>query len=606
MITDAIGSSETGFTGISFVSAGGPHRGGPTVTPGPSTIVIDDDGRRVVRARSGRLARGGHMPLGYYKDPVKTAAMFVEVDGERYVVPGDMARVEEDGTITLLGRGNMCVNTGGEKVFPEEVEGAIKEHPDVFDTLVIGMPDERLGQRVAAIVQPRQGASLDLADLEEDVRGHLAGYKVPRTIWLTDQIGRHGERQGRLRLGARVRRQPSARPRPSARTTGGAVNGAVSGTCGPPLCDRLGIEYPIVGFTPSEHVAAAISRAGGLGVLGCVRFNDAAELEAALAWMDAEHRRPPVRRRRRHARPGPGRGRGRRPGPADPAGHREFVEQTLLRLGVPPLPADAEAGGRTRLAALGRARARRGRAGASRRADRQRARLAAGRRDRRRARARHAVAALAGKAEHAARHVARGVDIVVAQGYEAGGHTGEIATMVLVPEVVDAVGAGVPVLAAGGIGSGRQIVAALALGAAGVWMGSYWLTTQEYQQLATAPAVRDALLAATSSDTVRSRIYSGKPARLLKNEWTSAWEEPGAPEPLPHAAAEPAGQRGAPAADGVRAPGRGADAGRPDRRPDERGPAGRRGDGRTGRRKPPRPGPAAAPPPVTPAAMMVR
>ena len=143
------------------------------------------------------------------------------------------------------------------------------------------------------------------------------------------------------------------------------------------------------------------------------------------------------------------------------------------------------------------------------------------------------VAALAGKAKHARAHVAAGVDIVVAQGYEAGGHTGEIGSMVLVPEIVDAVGAEAPVLAAGGIGCGRQIAAALALGAAGVWMGSAWLLTQEYAQMSAAPAVQQALLAATSSDTVRSRIYSGKPARLLKNRWTAAWEEPGAPEPLP-------------------------------------------------------------------------
>jgi NAD(P)H-dependent flavin oxidoreductase YrpB (nitropropane dioxygenase family) len=124
------------------------------------------------------------------------------------------------------------------------------------------------------------------------------------------------------------------------------------------------------------------------------------------------------------------------------------------------------------------------------------------------------------------------VDIVVAQGYEAGGHTGEIASMVLVPEIVDAVGDRALVLAAGGIGCGRQVAAALALGAAGAWMGSAWLVTREYTQLSSAPAVQQALLAATSSDTVRSRIYSGKPARLLRNRWTDAWEQPGAPEPL--------------------------------------------------------------------------
>jgi NAD(P)H-dependent flavin oxidoreductase YrpB (nitropropane dioxygenase family) len=142
------------------------------------------------------------------------------------------------------------------------------------------------------------------------------------------------------------------------------------------------------------------------------------------------------------------------------------------------------------------------------------------------------VAALAGRAVHARSHVHNGVDIVVAQGYEAGGHTGEIASMVLVPEIVDAVGPEVPVLAAGGIGSGRQVAAALALGATGVWMGSTWLTTAEYVA-GSSPALRDALLGASSADTVRSRIYSGKPARLLRNRWTDAWAEAGAPEPLP-------------------------------------------------------------------------
>src|SRR5204863_3909283 len=137
-----------------------------------------------------RLARGGHVPLGYYKDPVKTSAMFAEVNGRRYAIPGDMARREEDGTLTLLGRGNTCVNSGGEKVFPEEVEGALKAHPDVFDALVIGVPDPRLGQHVAALVQLRSGRTVELADLDKHVRTMIAGYKVPRTVWLVDQIHR--------------------------------------------------------------------------------------------------------------------------------------------------------------------------------------------------------------------------------------------------------------------------------------------------------------------------------------------------------------------------------------------------------------------------------
>ena len=190
VITDAIGSSETGFTGISFASAGGQQQGGPTVKRGPNTIVIDDEGRQVGAGQTGRIARGGHVPLGYYKDPVKSATIFVEVDGKRYVVPGDFARVEDDDTITLLGRGSGCINTGGEKVFPEEVEGAIKAYDKVFDALVIGIPDERLGQRVAAIVQARDGEWVELAELDAIVRKHVAGYKVPRTVWLTGSIGR--------------------------------------------------------------------------------------------------------------------------------------------------------------------------------------------------------------------------------------------------------------------------------------------------------------------------------------------------------------------------------------------------------------------------------
>jgi NAD(P)H-dependent flavin oxidoreductase YrpB (nitropropane dioxygenase family) len=298
-----------------------------------------------------------------------------------------------------------------------------------------------------------------------------------------------------------------------------------------PLCDLLGIEHPIVGFTPSEHVAAAVSRAGGLGVLGCVRFNDPAELDAVLTWMDENTGGRPYGIDVVMPATVPTEGAAADLDQLIPDTHKDFVEQTLLKLGVPPLPDDERAGA--------------GVLGWLHSVARKHVEVALAHPARLIANALGSpppdviasahergmlVAALAGKAEHARRQVANGVDIVVAQGHEAGGHTGEIGTMVLVPEVVDAVDA--PVLAAGGIGCGRQIAAALALGAAGAWMGSAWLVTAEYQQLSAAPAVQQALLKATSSDTVRSRIYSGKPARLLKNKWTDAWEQEDAPEPL--------------------------------------------------------------------------
>lgn len=191
LVTDAIGASETGFIGLGVVAEvpGGAVQD-PRVMPAPSTVVLDDDGRAVPPGEVGRLAKSGYLPLGYYKDPVKTAALLTEVDGVRYALPGDLARLELDGTVTLLGRGSTCVNTGGEKVFPEEVEGALKTHPDVFDALVVGVPDERLGQRVAALIQPRAGVSLDLVAVEAHLRRQIAGYKVPRAIWLVDAIAR--------------------------------------------------------------------------------------------------------------------------------------------------------------------------------------------------------------------------------------------------------------------------------------------------------------------------------------------------------------------------------------------------------------------------------
>ena len=194
VVTDAVGSSETGFMGIGMVTKDGEQSssGGPRVKPTENCIIIDELGAPLAKDSTeiGRLARGGYVPLGYYKDPEKTAALFVEIDGKRYTVPGDFARYEDDGTITLLGRGNACVNTGGEKVFPEEVESVLMAHPDVFDVLVIGVPDERLGQQVAAVVQPREGTAPSYDDLAEHARKDLAGYKVPRRIWLVDEVHR--------------------------------------------------------------------------------------------------------------------------------------------------------------------------------------------------------------------------------------------------------------------------------------------------------------------------------------------------------------------------------------------------------------------------------
>jgi fatty-acyl-CoA synthase len=160
---------------------------------GEFMTVLDDDLRPVAPGSGtvGLLARRGHIPLGYYKDAEKTAATFVTAaDGTRWVVPGDFAVVEADGAITLLGRGSVVINSGGEKVYPEEVEAALRSHPDVFDAVVIGVPDDRYVERVAAIVQPRPGAQPSLEELQAHSREKLAGYKLPRLLVLADTIPR--------------------------------------------------------------------------------------------------------------------------------------------------------------------------------------------------------------------------------------------------------------------------------------------------------------------------------------------------------------------------------------------------------------------------------
>ncbi|MFG2072846.1 nitronate monooxygenase [Nonomuraea maritima] len=298
------------------------------------------------------------------------------------------------------------------------------------------------------------------------------------------------------------------------------------------ICERLGIELPLFAFSHCRDVVAAVTRAGGFGVLGAVAYSPE-RLDTELSWLDERvdgrpygvdvlvpgRIDPSARERGGHL--------------LDfvPDRHRDFVTHLLSKYGVsasarPPTMTADEFGRRVTAA------------GASVLIDvalRHRVGLIASALGppppEMVAKARDAgvpVAALVGTVEHARRQVEAGVDIVVAQGTEAGGHTGEVSTMVLVPQVVDAV-APVPVLAAGGIASGRQMAAAMALGAEGVWCGSVWLTTEEAE---TPPAVKRKLLAASSLDTVRSRSRTGKPARQLRSAWTDEWdsgpESPGA------------------------------------------------------------------------------
>ncbi|MFF1450351.1 NAD(P)H-dependent flavin oxidoreductase [Streptomyces sp. NPDC058274] len=297
------------------------------------------------------------------------------------------------------------------------------------------------------------------------------------------------------------------------------------------LSKRLGVEHAIFGFTPFPAVAAAISRAGGFGVLGAVRYTAPDDLKRDLDWIEAHiDGKPygldvvmPARKVEGVSE-------------ADveamiPEGHRRYVTDTLAKYGVPEL-AEGEASG-WRIT------------GWMEQVARDQLDVAFDHPIKLLANALGSpppdvverahdkgvpVAALAGSARHARKHAEAGIDIVVAQGYEAGGHTGEIASMVLTPEVVDAV-APLPVLAAGGIGSGQQVAAALTLGAQGAWLGSLWLTTTEADMHSR--AVTQKLLAAGSGDTVRSRALTGKPARQLRTEWTDAWDDPSGPGTLP-------------------------------------------------------------------------
>lgn len=294
------------------------------------------------------------------------------------------------------------------------------------------------------------------------------------------------------------------------------------------LCDQLGIEFPIFAFTHCRDVAAAVSRAGGLGVLGIAGLTPE-ELEIELSWVDANVDGAPYGVDVLIPDTTAVMSGGKSVNDLLPEEHRRFLDDLLNRYGVPPLVdrtarpipgLDPGQGAALVDQALRHPTVRL--VASALGAPPPHLIEAAHRQD-------VMVAALVGTVHHAERQRDAGVDIIVAQGYEAGGHTGEITTMVLVPEVVDAVSP-LPVLAAGGIARGRQLAAALALGAQGAWTGSVWLTTQEAE---THPVVKEKFLAATSSSTVRSKSITGKPARQLRTAWTEAWDDPRSPGALP-------------------------------------------------------------------------
>jgi fatty-acyl-CoA synthase len=197
IMIDSLGSSEAIGMASNTTTAESAAAGAAAATTakfalGPNTKVLTEDGREVLpgSGERGRVALRGRTPVGYYKDEAKTAATFVVFEGTRWSIPGDWAEVEADGTLKLYGRGSQCINTGGEKVFPEEVEEALKTHPSVHDAAVVGLPDERFGEAITALVELEAGAALDEAALVEHVRAHLAAYKSPKQFVVIDTIGR--------------------------------------------------------------------------------------------------------------------------------------------------------------------------------------------------------------------------------------------------------------------------------------------------------------------------------------------------------------------------------------------------------------------------------
>jgi NAD(P)H-dependent flavin oxidoreductase YrpB (nitropropane dioxygenase family) len=301
-----------------------------------------------------------------------------------------------------------------------------------------------------------------------------------------------------------------------------------------PICDQLGIEFPLFAFSHCRDVVAAVSRAGGYGVLGALAFGPE-QLEVELSWIDEHVGGKPYGVD--FAMPEKFVGKGEsfdleQLQALIPGEHRDFVEKILTDHGVPPMPADSKRV--VKAAGLGVDQEGPAQVEVALRHPVSMLVNALGPPPDYAIKAAHdrgvLVGALCGSPRHAEKNVARGVDVIIAQGTEAGGHCGEISTMVLIPAVVDTVGPNIPVLAAGGIGGGRQMAAAMALGAQGAWTGSIWLTVAES---ATEPWVVENLLAAGYTDTVRSRSMTGKPARQIRTEWTDAWEAEDAPATLP-------------------------------------------------------------------------
>jgi acyl-CoA synthetase (AMP-forming)/AMP-acid ligase II len=209
LVIDGFGSSEAGGQGQMVVSGDGEPSSVPRFAVDDQTTVLTDDLEPAAVGVVGKMARSGRIPLGYYHDPVKSAATFPVVDGVRWSVPGDHARREADGTISVLGRGSVSISSGGEKVYPEEVEGALKAHPDVFDAVVVGVPDERWGERVVAVVEPREGRQVTLDEIVAEARQHVAGYKVPRQLVLVDHVERSPSGKPDYRWAKRVATEAS-------------------------------------------------------------------------------------------------------------------------------------------------------------------------------------------------------------------------------------------------------------------------------------------------------------------------------------------------------------------------------------------------------------